>query len=123
LRPAVLTARQGTCAVPACLTLTGRKLPYLPRSDASVIPPSVAPLRAFLALQQGLSDLYVRFPPLGLTFGDVAGDANRQTSVRVPHEAIAPLEGVAAGRGLSRDVDVRGLSTSAAWDNSRRPCE
>jgi hypothetical protein len=42
----------------------------------------------------------VRFPPLGLTFGDVAGDANRQTSVRVPHEAIAPLEGVAAGRGL-----------------------
>jgi hypothetical protein len=48
-------------------------------------------------------------PSARATFGDAAGDVNRQTSVRVPHEAIAPLERVALGRGLSRDATVRTL--------------
>jgi hypothetical protein len=58
------------------------------------------------------------------TFGDVAGDANRQTSVRVPHEAIAPLERVAVGRGLSRDATVRTLLEEyLAFQSSHSPDE
>jgi hypothetical protein len=58
------------------------------------------------------------------TFDDVAGDSNRQTSVRVPHEAVACLERVAEERGLSRDAAVRALLEEyLAFQGSQPPDE